>query len=56
MYDHDNSIPNIPIIGAIEVNDDSGDVLLTASFSVNSALNNNKMGAFVFLAASEAVL
>ena len=34
MYDHDHdpSTANIGIPGAIEINDDSGDVLLTATF------------------------
>jgi hypothetical protein len=50
MYDHDNdpSTPNIPIPGAIEVNDDSGDVRLTATFSLDSIINNHHMGVLSF--------
>ncbi|MFT6990438.1 MAG: hypothetical protein ACJASL_002416 [Paraglaciecola sp.] len=49
-YDHDNdpSTPNIPIPGAIEVNDDKGDVRLTATFSLDSSINSNQMGTLSF--------
>lgn len=50
-YDHDNdpSTANIAIPGAIEVNDDSGNVLLTATFSLSSSIDNNQMGTLSFL-------
>ena len=50
MYDHDNDVstPNIPILGAIEINDDRGDVLLTATFSLDSIIDNNHMGVLSF--------
>lgn len=46
MYDHDNDLgtANIAIPGAIEVNDDSGNVLLTATFSLDSTIYTNQMG------------
>ncbi|MFT5760851.1 MAG: hypothetical protein ACI9LM_005638 [Alteromonadaceae bacterium] len=50
MYDHDNdaSTANIAIPGAIEVNDDSGNVLLTATFSLDSSIKTNQMGTLSF--------
>jgi hypothetical protein len=50
MYDHDHdpSTANIGIPGAIEINDDSGDVLLTATFSLDSSIINNQMGILSF--------
>jgi hypothetical protein len=49
-YDHDNdpSTTNIAIPGAIEVNDDSGNVLLTATFSVDSRIETNQIGTLSF--------
>jgi hypothetical protein len=49
-YDHDNdpSTPNIPILGAIEVNDDIGDVLLTATFSLDTSLHIDQMATLSF--------
>lgn len=50
-YDHDNDprTANIAIPGAIEVNDDSGNVLLTATFSLDSSIQTNQIGIFSFL-------
>lgn len=49
-YDHDNnpSTAEIAIPGAIEVNDDSGNVLLTATFNLDSTINSNEMGLLSF--------
>ena len=49
-YDHDNDsgTAEIAIPGAIEVNDDRGNVLLTATFSLDSAINTNEMGILSF--------
>lgn len=50
-YDHDNdaSTANIAIPGAIEVNDDAGDVLLTATFNLDVSINANQMSVLSFL-------
>lgn len=51
LYDHDNdaSTANIGIPGAIEVNDDRGNVLLTATFSLDSSINDHQTGILSFL-------
>jgi hypothetical protein len=50
MYDHDHdpSTANIAIPGAIEVNDDSGNVLLTATFNLGSNISTNQMSTLSF--------
>lgn len=49
-YDHDNnpSTPNISLPGALEVNDDSGNVLLTATFTLDSIIASNQTGILSF--------
>jgi len=49
-YDHDNdaSTVNIALPGAIEVNDDAGDVLLTATFNLDTSINANQMSVLSF--------
>jgi hypothetical protein len=50
LYDHDNdpSTAKIGIPGAIEVNDDSGNVLLTATFNLGSTIKADQMGTLSF--------
>jgi len=50
-YDHDNdaSTANIALLGAIEVNDDAGDVLLTATFNLDTSINTNQLSILSFL-------
>ncbi|MGB1261878.1 MAG: PEP-CTERM sorting domain-containing protein [Cognaticolwellia sp.] len=50
MFDHDNdpSTPQIVLPGALEVNDDSGNVSLTATFNLDTAINANQMGFLSF--------
>jgi hypothetical protein len=49
-YDHDNNpnTPNISLPGALEVNDDSGNVLLTATFTLDSIIASNQTGVLSF--------
>ncbi len=50
LFDHDNdsSTANIGIPGAIEVNDDSGNVLLTATFNLDTNINTDQMSVLSF--------
>jgi hypothetical protein len=50
MFDHDNNLStaNIALPGGIEVNDDRGNVLLTATFNLNSFIDANQMGVLSF--------
>ena len=51
VYDHDNNplTPDIPILGALEVNDDAGNVLLMSEiFTVNQEVNYWETGVLSF--------
>ena len=50
MFDHDNnpSTAEVVLPGGLEVNDTSGDVLLTATFSLGSTINANQLGSLSF--------
>jgi hypothetical protein len=49
-FDHDNNLntPNISLPGALEVNDDSGNVLLTATFTLESIIAANQTSILSF--------
>ncbi|MGF1764881.1 PEP-CTERM sorting domain-containing protein [Aliivibrio kagoshimensis] len=49
-YDHDNNpaTAQVPILGAIEVNDDQGNELLTATFTLDSVIASDQMGSLSF--------
>ena len=50
FYDHDNNpnTPDLALPGGLEVNDDSGNVFLTATFNLNSGLGANQSGFLTF--------
>ncbi|MBL4822925.1 MAG: hypothetical protein JKX90_05295 [Colwellia sp.] len=50
MYDHDNNPATAEVVlpGGLEVNDNSGDVFLTATFSLDSTINANQLGSLSF--------